>query len=52
MGYTDVACSCKTVETIDAHHIRYYLERNHPIAICVGNVLEIIALRILMRLLD
>ncbi|KAF8581065.1 Metallo-dependent hydrolase, partial [Ramaria rubella] len=30
---------CKTVKTIDAHHVRYYLERNHPIAICTDDVL-------------
>ena len=26
---------CKTVPTLDVHHIRYYLGHNHPIAICV-----------------
>ncbi|CCL98930.1 uncharacterized protein FIBRA_00937 [Fibroporia radiculosa] len=26
---------CKTVQTLDVHHIRYYLEHDHPIAICV-----------------
>jgi len=26
---------CKTVEQLQDHHIRYYLARNHPIAICV-----------------
>ncbi len=26
----------KTVPTLDAHHIRYYLGHNHPIAICVS----------------
>ncbi|KAF8518477.1 Metallo-dependent hydrolase [Gautieria morchelliformis] len=30
---------CKTVKTIDAHHIRYYLEHNHPIAICTDDIL-------------
>lgn len=27
---------CKTVATLDVHHIRYYLSHNHPIAICVS----------------
>lgn len=27
---------CKTVATLDVHHIRYYLGHNHPIAICVS----------------
>lgn len=26
---------CKTVGRLEDHHIRYYLERNHPIAVCV-----------------
>ena len=26
---------CKTVSTLDDHHIRYYLKNDHPIAICV-----------------
>jgi len=26
---------CKTVQQLQDHHIRYYLARNHPIAICV-----------------
>jgi hypothetical protein len=26
---------CKTVQRLQDHHIRYYLARNHPIAICV-----------------
>ncbi|KAG2744023.1 Metallo-dependent hydrolase [Suillus brevipes Sb2] len=25
---------CKNVASLDAHHIRYYLKNNHPIAIC------------------
>lgn len=28
----------KTVPTLDAHHIRYYLSHNHPIAICVSRL--------------
>ncbi len=28
---------CKTVPTLDAHHIRYYIGHNHPIAICVSD---------------
>ena len=27
---------CKTVPTLDVHHIGYYLAHNHPIAICVS----------------
>ncbi|KAK1222657.1 hypothetical protein PQX77_014495 [Marasmius sp. AFHP31] len=30
---------CKTVSSLDAHHIRFYLEHNHPIAICTDDVL-------------
>ncbi|KAG6843195.1 hypothetical protein H0H93_001913, partial [Arthromyces matolae] len=30
---------CKTVPTIDAHHIRHYLLEGHPIAICTDDVL-------------
>ncbi|EEB86946.1 hypothetical protein MPER_15923, partial [Moniliophthora perniciosa FA553] len=30
---------CKTVDSLDAHHIRYYLEHNHPIAICTDDIL-------------
>lgn len=29
---------CKTVKTLEEHHIRHYLECNHPIAICVSAV--------------
>ncbi|RPD58487.1 Metallo-dependent hydrolase [Lentinus tigrinus ALCF2SS1-6] len=29
----------KTVPTLDAHHIRYYLGHNHPIAICTDDIL-------------
>jgi len=25
----------KSVSDLEAHHIRYYLERNHPVAVCV-----------------
>lgn len=28
---------CKTVSTLDDHHIWYYLKNDHPIAICVCN---------------
>lgn len=28
---------CKTVDNLDVHHIRYYLRRNHPIALCVSS---------------
>jgi len=31
--------SCKTVQTIDAHHIRWLLEHNHPISICTDDTL-------------
>lgn len=27
---------CKTVGTLDEHHIRHYLECKHPITICVS----------------
>ncbi|KAI0318012.1 Metallo-dependent hydrolase [Amylostereum chailletii] len=30
---------CKTVKTLDAHHIRYYLQNNHPIAVCTDDIL-------------
>ncbi|KAF5334467.1 hypothetical protein D9758_017560 [Tetrapyrgos nigripes] len=30
---------CKTVPTLEDHHIRYYLERDHPIAICTDDTL-------------
>ncbi|KAI0307456.1 adenosine deaminase-like protein, partial [Multifurca ochricompacta] len=30
---------CKTVQRLQDHHIRYYLERGHPIAICTDDVL-------------
>ncbi|KAH9005876.1 adenosine deaminase-like protein [Lactarius hatsudake] len=30
---------CKTVERLEDHHIRYYLERNHPIAVCTDDIL-------------
>ncbi|KAG6876533.1 hypothetical protein C0993_002422 [Termitomyces sp. T159_Od127] len=30
---------CKTVPTLDAHHIRHYLKHEHPIAICTDDAL-------------
>jgi len=30
---------CKTVQRLQDHHIRYYLARNHPIAICTDDIL-------------
>ncbi|KAG6817283.1 hypothetical protein H0H87_010625 [Tephrocybe sp. NHM501043] len=30
---------CKTVSTLDAHHIRHYLKERHPIVICTDDVL-------------
>ncbi|KAI0271670.1 hypothetical protein BC834DRAFT_967114 [Gloeopeniophorella convolvens] len=30
---------CKTVQRLEDHHIRYYLARNHPIAICTDDIL-------------
>ncbi|KAH9927428.1 Metallo-dependent hydrolase [Epithele typhae] len=30
---------CKTVPTLDAHHLNYYLEHNHPVAICTDDIL-------------
>lgn len=30
---------CKTVGQLEDHHIRYYLERNHPIAVCTDDIL-------------
>ncbi|KAF8337697.1 Metallo-dependent hydrolase [Amanita rubescens] len=30
---------CKTVPTLDAHHIRYYIHHGHPIAICTDDIL-------------
>ncbi|KAI0735713.1 Metallo-dependent hydrolase [Earliella scabrosa] len=30
---------CKTVPTLDAHHIRYYIGHDHPVAICTDDIL-------------
>ncbi|KAK7047208.1 hypothetical protein VNI00_006874 [Paramarasmius palmivorus] len=30
---------CQTVDSLEAHHIRYYLKHNHPIAICTDDLL-------------
>lgn len=30
---------CKTVASLDAHHIRYYLKNDHPIVICTDDTL-------------
>jgi len=30
---------CKTVGQLEDHHIKYYLERNHPIAVCTDDIL-------------
>ncbi|KAJ3779837.1 hypothetical protein GGU10DRAFT_430402 [Lentinula aff. detonsa] len=30
---------CKTVPDLASHHIRYYLERNHPIVLCTDDTL-------------
>ncbi|KAG1808039.1 uncharacterized protein BJ212DRAFT_1281237 [Suillus subaureus] len=30
---------CKTVASLDAHHIRYYLKNDHPIVICTDDAL-------------
>ncbi|KAI0761650.1 Metallo-dependent hydrolase [Trametes elegans] len=30
---------CKTVPTLDAHHLRYYLAHDHPVAICTDDIL-------------
>ncbi|KAJ7695759.1 Metallo-dependent hydrolase [Mycena rosella] len=30
---------CKTVGTLDEHHIRYYLAKDHPISICTDDML-------------
>ncbi|KAH9850626.1 Metallo-dependent hydrolase [Lenzites betulinus] len=30
---------CKTVPTLDAHHLRYYLGHDHPVAICTDDIL-------------
>ncbi|KAK6969401.1 Metallo-dependent hydrolase [Favolaschia claudopus] len=30
---------CKTVSSLDAHHIRYYLQNDHPIVICTDDTL-------------
>ncbi|KAF7982422.1 hypothetical protein HWV62_28543 [Athelia sp. TMB] len=30
---------CKTVSTLDEHHIRYYLKYDHPVAICTDDTL-------------
>ena len=46
-----IALSCKTVKTIDAHHIRYFLKRNHPIAICVCHF-PVATLFLLIHVLD
>ncbi|KAJ7242880.1 hypothetical protein B0H12DRAFT_1055486 [Mycena haematopus] len=31
--------SCKTVSSLDQHHVRYYLEQSHPISICTDDIL-------------
>ncbi|KAF8651819.1 hypothetical protein AX14_008456 [Amanita brunnescens Koide BX004] len=31
---------CKTVPTLDEHHIRHYIHHGHPIAICVCQILS------------
>ncbi|KAJ7610309.1 hypothetical protein DFH06DRAFT_1308768 [Mycena polygramma] len=30
---------CKTVSSLDQHHVRYYLRKNHPISICTDDIL-------------
>ncbi|KAF9649082.1 Metallo-dependent hydrolase [Thelephora ganbajun] len=30
---------CKTVSDLETHHIRYYLKKNHPVAICTDDIL-------------
>ncbi|KAH9947357.1 Metallo-dependent hydrolase [Amylocystis lapponica] len=30
---------CKTVRALDAHHIRHYLQHDHPVAICTDDIL-------------
>ncbi|KAG7090529.1 hypothetical protein E1B28_009638 [Marasmius oreades] len=30
---------CKTVDSLEAHHIRFYLKHDHPIAVCTDDVL-------------
>ncbi|KAJ7841498.1 Metallo-dependent hydrolase [Mycena olivaceomarginata] len=30
---------CKTVTTLDDHHIRYYLQHDHPVAVCTDDTL-------------
>ncbi|KAF9491596.1 adenosine deaminase-like protein [Pleurotus eryngii] len=30
---------CKTVPSLEDHHIGYYLDRNHPVAICTDDIL-------------
>lgn len=30
---------CKTVPSLEAHHIRYYLANNHPVVICTDDIL-------------
>ncbi|KAH7907053.1 Metallo-dependent hydrolase [Hygrophoropsis aurantiaca] len=30
---------CKTVSSLDTHHIRYYLKNDHPVAICTDDTL-------------
>ena len=32
---------CKTVPSLDAHHLRYYLGHDHPVAICVSALVVI-----------
>ncbi|OSD05756.1 Metallo-dependent hydrolase [Trametes coccinea BRFM310] len=30
---------CKTVPSLDAHHIRYYIGHDHPVAVCTDDIL-------------
>ncbi|KAK2459794.1 hypothetical protein APHAL10511_008226 [Amanita phalloides] len=30
---------CKTVSSLDAHHIKYYIHHGHPVAICTDDIL-------------
>ena len=44
--------SCKTVASLEDHHIKYYLDRNHPVAICVRTTFFPLDTHALIRISD
>jgi adenosine deaminase len=35
-------CRCKTTPTLEESHLLWYLERNHPVTICVSESLSVL----------